>query len=152
MKPKNKYRISIVLSVCAFIVTLAAFVLFLGSKQSGVTALSIPNYAYILIPLIAGTSTFIFSSLGIYLVMEKSYSPFISALFGFILGTFAFFSVALPTIFLSLPPSFYQHILGTLTAMAFVFGGFLAPLFGAIIGYWMAKKRIQAREDSVSQT
>jgi len=136
MKFFATYKLPIGLSVAALIGTHIALQVF----DHFTDIVDIPPSAFLSVPLVASMSTFIFSALGIYLVTKKTLSPKITALCGFGLGLSAFLCIAAPTIFLTLPPSYYQHIVLTLISTAFVLGGFLAPLFGAAFGYWLAKR------------
>jgi len=137
MKTPNKHRIPIILAFCAFFTALGALLSF--NYSAFLYQLSLP--ALILVPLIAAANTFLFSALGIHLLFNRNFSPAFAALCGFCLGLAAFLCVFLPTLFLTFRPSFYQHVVFRLIKLAFLSGGFLAPVFGAIIGYWMAKRR-----------
>ena len=131
------YKLPIGLSIAAFLGVLITLKVF----DHFIEIIDIPASAFLYVPLIAGATVFAFSALGLYLLTRKNFSPKIAALCGFGLGFAAFLCVAAPTIFLTLPPSYYQHILLRLISMAFIFGGFLVPLFGAAVGYWMAKSK-----------
>jgi len=137
MKSFAVQKIPFGLSLTALLATFIALQVF----DRITDAVDIPASAFFSVPLVASLTAFIFSAIGLHLLTRKNLSPKIAALWGFGLGMGAFLCVFLPTLFLTLPPSYYQHIVGTLIVTAFTFGGFLAPLFGAITGYWMAKRR-----------
>ena len=137
MKFLAAYKLPIGLSIAAFLGVLITLNVF----DHFIEIIDIPASAFISVPLIAEATVFAFSALGLYLLTRKNFSPKIAALCGFGLGMGAFLCVAAPTIFLTLPPSYYQHILLRLISTAFICGGFLVPLFGAAVGYWMAKSK-----------
>ena len=142
MKFFAAYKFPILLSLVAFVTTFAAMKI---ADRLYVMVGSLTS-AFISVPIAASLCTFVFSALGIYLLTKKNFSPLISALWGFVLGGAGYLCLSTAAIILTLPPSYYQHILLRLISMAFICGGFLVPLFGAAVGYWMAKRRIEGQQ------
>ena len=142
MKFFAAYKFPILLSLVAFVTTFAAMKI---ADRVFVMVGSLTS-TFISVPIAASLCTFVFSALGIYLLTKKNFSPLISALWGFVLGGAAYLCLSTAAIILTLPPSYYDHVFLTLLAIGFILGGFLAPLFGAIIGYWLAKRRIEGQQ------
>ena len=94
-----------------------------------------PSFAFVLIPIIASLATFMTAKFGLKLRRKGRYSRWTLTFIGGAFGLCAYLVVATATSLLFVNPKYYARIVPTLFTTSFILGGFLGPLFGAIIGF-----------------
>ena len=98
-----------------------------------------PIFAYILIPIVAAIVTFMAAKFGLKLKQKGGYSRWGLTFIGGAFGLCAYLVVATATSLFFINPKHYARIAPTLFTTSFILGGFLGPLFGAIIGFKKSK-------------
>ena len=92
-------------------------------------------FAYFIVPTLAATTTMIVASYGLKIKRKNSYSRRIMTIIGALFGFLAFLIVVKGTFLLYIHPQYYIRIGPSFILAAFLFGGFLGPLVGAIVGF-----------------
>ena len=91
--------------------------------------------SFLIIPILATSVTFITAKLGFKIKQKGQFSRTALTLIGAGLGCLAVLIVTTMILVLYIPKSSFGRAAPIMFSEAFIFGGFLGPLIGAIVGY-----------------